>query len=70
MKILFYMLKANLDWITLSLNIAEHLPSKCIKGTITKELLAEYYIQEPVPIHNLINMYWGIGRFCNDGEEL
>lgn len=41
-----------------------------IKGTITKELLAEYYIQEPVPIHNLINMYWGIGRFCNDGEEL
>lgn len=41
-----------------------------IKGTITKELLAEYYIQEPVPIHNLINMYWGIGRFCNDGKEL
>ena len=41
-----------------------------IKGTITKELLDEYHIQEPVPIHNLINMYWGIGRFCNDGKEL
>ena len=39
-----------------------------IKGTITKELLDEYHIQEPVPIHNLINMYWGISRFCNDGE--
>ena len=39
-----------------------------IKGTITKELLDEYHIQEPVPIHNLINMYCGIGRFCNDGE--
>lgn len=41
-----------------------------IKGTITKELLDEYHIQEPVPIHNLINMYWGISRFCNDGKEL
>ena len=41
-----------------------------IKGTITKELLDEYHIQEPVPIHNLINMYWGIGKFCNDGKEL
>ena len=41
-----------------------------IKGTITKELLDEYHIQEPVPIHNLINMYWGIDRFCNDGKEL
>ena len=41
-----------------------------IKGTITKELLDEYHIQEPVSIHNLINMYWGIGRFCNDGKEL
>lgn len=41
-----------------------------VKGTVTKELLDEYHIQEPVPVHNLINMYWGIGTFCNDGKEL
>lgn len=41
-----------------------------IKGTITKELLDEYHIQEPVPIHTMINLYLGIGRFCNDGQEV
>lgn len=41
-----------------------------IKGTITEDLLDEYHIQESVPIHSLVNLYLGIGSFCNDGKEL
>ena len=41
-----------------------------IKGTLTEDLLEEYHIQESVPIHTMINLYLGIGRFCNDGKEL
>ena len=40
-----------------------------IKGTLTEDLLEEYHIQESVPIHTMINLYLGIGRFCNDGKE-
>lgn len=39
-----------------------------IKGIISDELLEEYHIQETIPIHSMINLYWGIGKFCNDGE--
>lgn len=39
-----------------------------IKGTLTEDLLEEYHIQESIPIHSMINLYWGIGKFCNDGE--
>lgn len=39
-----------------------------IKGTITEDLLDEYHIQESIHIHSMINLYWGIGKFCNDGE--
>lgn len=36
---------------------------------ITKALLEEHHIQEPVPIHELINLHLGVGKFCNDGKE-
>lgn len=42
--------------------------SDLIKGTLTEDLLEEYHIQESVPIHTMINLYLGIGKFCNDGE--
>lgn len=41
-----------------------------IKGIISDELLEEYHIQESLPIHSMINLYWGMGDFCNDGKEL
>lgn len=41
-----------------------------IKGIISDELLEEYHIQESIPIHSMINLYWGMGDFCKDGKEL
>ena len=41
-----------------------------IKGTLTEDLLEEYHIQESIPIHSMINLYWGMGDFCKDGKEL
>lgn len=37
-----------------------------IKGIISDELLEEYHIQESIPIHSMINLYWGMGDFCNE----
>lgn len=63
-KIFYKHIEEYLHFMMLKLSWTEEDLSR---KTMNEDLLYEYHIQEPVQIHHLINLYYGITRFCNEG---
>lgn len=63
-KICFEHIEEYLHFIMMKLGFSEKDLSK---KTINAELMDEYHIQEPIQIHHLINLYYGVSGFCNEG---
>lgn len=63
LKLFFENVEENLIFIKTKLELYGVDLTQC---SINRELLEEYHIQQPVEVHNLMNLYLGVSDFCND----
>lgn len=60
-KIFFKSLEESLHFILLKCGYTEEVLAK---NMITSELMNKFHIQEPIQIHQMIHLYYGVSAYC------